>query len=82
LATFHYFQPSLLFYHGGRLPQLTEVGQVGAWLVEGKAVVMAQDALEELPKEIIPYLIVHARVHGMYARKWLLLVSLQPLPSK
>jgi len=33
LATFHYFQPSLLFYHGGRLPMLTEVGEVGdvAW---------------------------------------------------
>ncbi len=79
LATFRYFQPSLLFYHGGRLPMLNDVGQVGAWLVAGKAVVMAQDALEELPKQIIPYLIVHARMHGMYARKWLLLVSLQPL---
>jgi len=79
LATFHYFQPSLLFYHGGRLPMLTGIGQVGAWLTAGKAVVIAQDALELLPKAIIPYLIVHARVHGMYARKWLLLVSLQPL---
>ncbi len=79
LATFHYFQPSLLFYHGGRLPMLTDVKQVGAWLTAGKAVVLAQDALAELPKAIIPYLIVHARVHGMYARKWLLLVSLQPL---
>ncbi|MDQ6996284.1 MAG: glycosyltransferase family 39 protein, partial [Mariprofundus sp.] len=82
LATFHYFQPSLLFYHGGRLPQLNDVGQVGDWLVAGKAVVMTQEALEELPKEIIPYLIVHARVHGMYARRWLLLVSLQPLETK
>lgn len=79
LATFHYFQPSLLFYHGGRLPMLTNIRQVGEWLAAGKAVVIAQDALELLPKEIIPYLIVHARVHGMYARKWLLLVSLQPL---
>jgi len=78
LATFHYFQPSLLFYHGGRLPQLNDVGQVAVWLVAGKAVVISQDALELLPKEIIPYLIVHARVHGMYARRWLLLVSLQP----
>ncbi|MDQ6999739.1 MAG: glycosyltransferase family 39 protein [Mariprofundus sp.] len=78
LATFHYFQPSLLFYHGGRLPMLTEVGAVGAWLVAGKAVVMPQEALELLPKEIIPYLIVHDRVYGMYARRWLLLVSLQP----
>ncbi len=82
LATFRYFQPSLLFYHGGRLPQLNDVGEMADWLVAGKAVVMAQDALEELPKEIIPYLIVHARVHGMYARKWLLLVSLQPLQRK
>ncbi len=81
LATFHYFQPSLLFYHGGRLPLLTKTAQVGAWLAGGKAVVIAQDALELLPKAIIPYLIVHARLHGMYARKWLLLVSLQPLDS-
>jgi len=78
LGTFHYFQPSLLFYHGGRLPMLTDVNKVGEWLVAGKAVVMPQDALELLPKEIIPYLIVHARVHGMYARRWLLLLSLQP----
>jgi len=81
LASFRYFQPSLLFYHGGRLPMLTDVKQVGTWLVAGKAVVMAQDALEELPKAIIPYLIVHARVHGLYARKWLLLVSLQPMET-
>ncbi|MDQ6981606.1 MAG: glycosyltransferase family 39 protein [Mariprofundus sp.] len=81
LATFHYFQPSLLFYHGGRLPMLTDVGRVGEWLVAGKSVVMPQNALELLPKEIIPYLIVHARVHGMYARHWLLLVSLQPQAS-
>ena len=78
LATFHYFQPSLLFYHGGRLPMLTDAGEVGEWLLAGKAVVMPQDALELLPKEIIPYLIVHDRVYGMYARHWLLLVSLQP----
>jgi len=82
LAAFRYFQPSLLFYHGGRLPMLNDVGQVADWLVAGKAVVMAQNALEELPKDIIPYLIVHARMHGMYARKWLLLVSLQPLETK
>lgn len=78
LATFHYFQPSLLFYHGGRLPMLTETEKVGEWLVAGKAVVMPQEALELLPKEIIPYLIVHTRVYGMYARRWLLLLSLQP----
>ena len=79
LATFRYFQPSLLFYHGGRLPMLSDVVQVGEWVAAGKAVVMPQETLEELPKEIIPYLIVHARVHGMYARRWLLLVSLQPV---
>ncbi|WP_201265630.1 glycosyltransferase family 39 protein [Mariprofundus sp. EBB-1] len=79
LATFRYFQPSLLFYHGGRLPMLPDTQQVGEWMAAGKAVVMPQDSLEALPKEIIPYLIVHARVHGMYARRWLLLVSLQPV---
>ncbi len=79
LATFRYFQPSLLFYHGGRLPLLEDAALVGAWMSDGKAVVMPQYALEELPKAILPYLIVHARVHGMYARTWLLLVSLQPL---
>ncbi|MDX8403365.1 MAG: glycosyltransferase family 39 protein [Mariprofundaceae bacterium] len=82
LATFHYFQPSLLFYHGGRLPMLTEAGQVGDWLASGKAVVLPQDSLALLPKEMIPYLIVHAKMHGLYARKWLLLVSLQPLDNK
>jgi len=40
---------------------------------------MAQPALSELPKEILPYLIVHERVYGMYARKWLMLVSLRPI---
>jgi len=82
LATFHYFQPSLLFYHGGRLPMLTKVEEVGEWLASGKAVVIGQHALELLPKEIIPYLIVHKRVYGMYARNWLLLVSLQPLEEE
>lgn len=82
LATFHYFQPSLLFYHGGRLPMLITSKEVGDWLVEGKAVVIAQHALAELPPEILPYLIVHERVYGMYARKWLLLVSLHPVDGK
>lgn len=82
LATFHYFQPSLLYYHGGRLPMLTSVDEVGSWLSEGRAVVVAQSALELLPKEIIPYLIVHDRVFGMYARRWLLLISLMPLEEE
>ena len=79
LATFYYFQPSLLYYNGGRLPMLKSVDEVGAWLTQGKAVVIAQAALELLPKEILPYLVVHDRVYGMYARRWLLLVSLQPV---
>ena len=81
LATFGYFQPSLLYYHGGRLPQLASITETGRWLTDGKAVVLTQDALAQLPKQIIPYLIVHARVHGLYARRWLLLVSLEPLES-
>ena len=82
LATFHYFQPSLLFYHGGRLPMLITAREVGDWLTRGKAVVIAQPALAELPPEILPHLIVHERVYGMYARKWLLLVSLPPVGEK
>lgn len=82
LATFGYFQPSLLFYHGGRLPQLKSVNEVGQWLVAGKAVVISQEAMSLLPKDIIPYLIVHERVFGLYSRRWLLLVSLQPLESE
>ena len=79
LATFHYFQPSLLYYHGGRLPVLASVEEVGDWLTRGRGLVITQQALELLPKEIIPYLIVHSRVYGMYARRWLLLVSLEPV---
>jgi len=79
LATFHYFQPSLLYYHGGRLPQLGNVRAVGRWLVQGKAVVMPEQALAELPREILPHLLIHARVHGLYTRKMLLLLSLQPV---
>jgi len=79
LATFYYFQPSLLYYHGGRLPMLKSVDEVGQWLSQGRGLVIAQAALELLPKEIIPYLVVHERVFGMYARRWLLLVSLRPV---
>ncbi|ATX80116.1 4-amino-4-deoxy-L-arabinose transferase [Mariprofundus aestuarium] len=79
LATFQYFQPSLLYYHGGRLPVLASVDEVGAWLTRGRGVVMTQQALELLPQEIMPYLVVHARLYGMYARRWLLLVSLEPV---
>jgi len=79
LATFHYFQPSLLYYHGGRLPMLRDVQVLGDWLVDGKAVVMPSVALAELPREILPYLIIHDRVFGLYARKELLLLSLTPI---
>lgn len=82
LATFRYFQPSLLFYHGGRLPILDTATQVGQWLIQGKSVVMAQHALSELPEEILPYLVVHDRAYGMYARKWLMLVSLRPIDGR
>jgi 4-amino-4-deoxy-L-arabinose transferase-like glycosyltransferase len=82
LATFHYFQPSLLYYHGGRLPMLKSVDEVGTWLTQGRGLVIAQQAMELLPKEILPYLIVHDRVYGMYARRWLLLVSLEPVVER
>ncbi len=82
LATFRYFQPSLLFYHGGRLPSLADADDVGRWLLQGKAVVLTQEALAELPREMLPHFIVHKRVYGLYARHWLMLISLQPLPNR
>lgn len=82
LATFHYFQPSLLFYHGGRLPQLADVHAVAVWLTAGKAVVMPEEALSALPPAILPYVVVHRRVHGMYARRTLLLLSLRPVEDE
>jgi len=82
LATYRYFQPSLLFYHGGRLPRLGNRREVAAWLTQGKAVVMPEIALEDFPSAILPYLIVHDRVYGLYARKWLLLVSLRPVEGE
>ncbi|MDX8406907.1 MAG: hypothetical protein R8L58_00820, partial [Mariprofundaceae bacterium] len=78
LATFRYFQPTLLYYHGGRLPSLATADDVGRWLMRGKAVVLPQQALSELPKEMLPYYIVHKRAYGLYARHWLMLISLQP----
>ncbi len=79
LGVYHYFQPSLLFYHGGRLPILGDQRQLADWLAHGRAVVMPESELPSLPDEIMPYLVVHARVHGLYARKWLVLLSLQPV---
>jgi len=81
LATFRYFQPTLLYYHGGRLPSLATADDVGNWLMRGKAVVLTQEALSELPKEMLPYFIVHKRAYGLYARHWLMLISLQPPPG-
>jgi 4-amino-4-deoxy-L-arabinose transferase-like glycosyltransferase len=79
LATYHYFQPSLLFYHGGRLPLLRSMPQLEKWLTEGRAVVMPQEALKAFPPAILPYLVIHHRAYGLYARKWLILVSLKPI---
>ena len=76
LATYRYFQPSLLFYHGGRLPQLGSVAEVSAWMEGGKAVVMPENTMEELPARMRAQLVVHEQVHGLYARKRLLLLSL------
>jgi len=79
LATYRYFQPSLLYYHGGRLPMLTNMHDVSVWLIQGKALVLPQGALTEFPSAILPYLVIHKRRFGMVARKWLLLVSLRPV---
>ena len=79
LATFRYFQPSLLYYHGGRLPMLTNMHDVATWLMQGKALVLPQQALTEFPSAILPYLVIHKRSFGMVARKWLLLISLRPV---
>ena len=79
LATYRYFQPSLLYYHGGRLPMLKNMREVAGWLMRGKAVVMPEQSLAEFPPAVLPHLVVHRRRHGLVARKWLLLVSLQPV---
>jgi len=79
LATYRYFQPSLLYYHGGRLPMLTNMNDVAAWLMQGKALVLPQKALGDFPSAILPYLVIHKRGFGMVARKWLLLISLRPV---
>ncbi len=76
LATYRYFQPSLLFYHGGRLPQLGSMADVSAWLKDGKAVVMPENTMDELPARMRARLVVHEQVYGLYARKQLMLLSL------
>jgi len=77
LAVYRYFQPSLLYYHGGRLPRLANMQAVAAWLLKGGAIVLPQEALTGFPSAILPHLIIHQRVYGLYARKWLLLISLR-----
>ncbi|MDQ6960149.1 MAG: hypothetical protein Q9M27_03890, partial [Mariprofundaceae bacterium] len=79
LATYRYFQPSLLYYHGGRLPMLANMHDVSVWLMQGKALVLPQGALTGFPSAILPYLIIHKRGFGMVARTWLLLISLRPV---
>jgi len=77
LATFRYFQPSLLFYHGGRLPVLDNADAVKEWLHQGKGIVMPEAALEEFPATMAPELVIYRRVFGLYARHWLILVGTQ-----
>jgi len=77
LATYRYFQPSLLFYHGGRLPMLDDMHKVAGWLMQGKAVVLPESALADFPDSILPWLVVHDRRYGMYARTQLILISLK-----
>jgi len=76
LATYGYFQPSLLFYHGGLLPQLGNTAEVRKWLRQGKAVVMPEAALAEFPAAMAPDIVIYGRVFGLYARQWLILVGL------
>lgn len=77
LASYRYFQPALLFYHGGRLPYLGNIEDVIEWLGDGKALVMPSSVLIDLPEAIRKQLVVHSRVNGLYARTELALVSLQ-----
>lgn len=76
LATYRYFQPSLLFYHGGRLPRLGTASKVVEWLQAGKAVVLPENVLKDLPNSTREHVVVHNSVKGLYARTRLLLISL------
>ena len=77
LASYRYFQPSLLFYHGGRLPYLGNIEEVIEWLGDRKAIVMPTVVLTDLPETTFDQLVVHSRLNGLYARTELVLVSLQ-----
>ncbi len=82
LATYRYFQPSLLYYHGGRLPLLPDARAASAWLLAGKALVMPQEALSDFPPRLRARFKVFKRIHGLYARKWLVLVTTTPVRGK
>jgi len=77
LATYRYFQPSLLFYHGDRLPWLESVNEVEQWLRQGKAVVMPEDALAEFPTAVVSQVVIYKRVYGLYARYRLILMGMR-----
>ncbi len=78
LATYRYFQPSLLFYHGGRLPRLKSTVEVTEWLHRGRAVVMPEAALTEFSPAMAPQLVIYKRVYGLYARRRLILMGMRP----
>ncbi len=82
LATYRYFQPSLLYYHGGRLPRLADIESVSAWMSKGRAVVLPQDSLADFPSGMLSRLIIYRRIFGLYARKWLLLIALRPVEEE
>lgn len=79
LAIFDTFQPTILFYHGGRLPRLNTQDELQTWLNDGKAVVIREDAMPQIPTELRTHLVVHTSMHGLYAKTKLLLIS---LPAK
>jgi len=76
LAGYKYFQPSLLYYHGGHLPTLHTFDALSDWLRSGKAVVMPQSSLAELPADMQAKAHIHSQGFGMYARRELVLLSL------
>ena len=75
LATYKYFQPSLLYYHGGKLPVLHNFDALSDWLKSGQAVVMPQSSLTELPADMQAQVHIHSQGFGMYARRELILLS-------
>lgn len=76
LAAYRYFQPSLLFYHGGRIPILPDAQALKRWLEDGNAVVMPVSALSDLDEAERKRIRMHFRAFGLYARKEIVLLSL------